>query len=183
MLPATPASTRTSRASGPRPPKQRQDQRRNEVQCAAAVPRPRPSPGGGSAYPPPRCPPIPGQSRSKNIPNSLYFFAWILGFWWSRGVSGGSRRDPGPCWGPLGPTWGVSSHELQVAEPLLFCRVCGHYSPHSRYVGPLTELCTGPPAQRSSAQKRLKRLTESREHPETRAELGPVVSIPPGLRS
>ena len=109
------------------------------------------------------------------------------------------KRRPGPAQGiPLqqtaiswvtqvyGPGWREllhSSHELQVAEPLLFCRVCGHYSPHSRYVGPLTELCTGPPAQRSSAQKRLKRLMESREHPETRAELGPVVSIPPGLRS
>ena len=83
--------------------------------CAAAVPRPRPSPGGGSAYPPPRCPPIPGQSRSKNIQTSLYFFAWILGFWWSRGgpegVPGGLGGVPGHVGGlsgQLGGSWGAS---------------------------------------------------------------------------
>ena len=86
----------------------------------------------------------------------------------------------------MGPGWREllhNSHELAVAEPLLFCRVCGHYAPGLRYLGHLKLRCDGPPLLGSTAQKRLKRLLDGREHPETRAELGAPVSLPPGPRS
>ena len=84
----------------------------------------------------------------------------------------------------LGANWRSavhSSHRLTLAEPLIFCRVCGGNASTKQRLYLLSRICAGPPSIGSTQATRLQRLLEGR-HPVTKVELAHAATLPPGAK-
>ena len=75
------------------------------------------------------------------------------------------------------------SHQLSLAAPLVYCRVCGHYCGTSQHLTELGSMCSGPPnpAMRGNVE-RLRRLSSGWSPRTGGPRLERAVPLPAGTR-
>ena len=85
--------------------------------------------------------------------------------------------------GTFGQQWRTMihhTHRLSLADPLLYCRICGHHCESRQHLVGLKKPCDG--TATGSYPARLRRI-EGGSHPLRGHALGRAVPLPPGSRT
>ena len=74
------------------------------------------------------------------------------------------------------------SHRLSLAQPLVFCRRCGHHCADRQHLAKLRDLCGGDPATGSVYFSRLRSIGQGKHPTKKGEELRDPVPLPPGTK-